>query len=219
MNLYFDTEFTGLHKATTLISIGIISDDGKTFYAEFTDYCQKVDDWIKTNVIENLTLPKINEKEDVMGQYLEWESQGYTIKNPNNPTFYNHTLMFERQRYDDTHVVGNKEMVAESLGRWLSQFDSIQFVSDVCHYDFVLLIDLFGSAWDLPKNVSPVCHDINADIARYYGITESEAFDLNREETLDNLSNHNSYNTDKKHNALHDAEVIRGISIALQYAK
>lgn len=218
MNLYFDTEFTGLHKATTLISIGIISDDGKTFYAEFTDYYQKVDDWIKTNVIANLTLPKIGETEDVMGRYLEWESQGYTIKNPNNPRFYNHTLMFERQKYDDTQVVGNKEMVAESLGRWLSQFDSVQFVSDVCHYDFVLLIDLFGSAWDLPKNVSPVCHDINADIARYYGITESEAFDLNREETLDNLSNHNNYSTDKKHNALHDAEVIRGISIALQYA-
>jgi hypothetical protein len=36
--IFFDTEFTGLHQGTTLISIGLISECGKTFYAEFTDY-------------------------------------------------------------------------------------------------------------------------------------------------------------------------------------
>ena len=46
--IFFDCEFTGLHKNTTLISIGLISDCGKTFYAEFTDYDKgQVDDWIK----------------------------------------------------------------------------------------------------------------------------------------------------------------------------
>ncbi len=34
MNIYFDTEFTGLHKNTTLISIGMIAENGRTFYAE-----------------------------------------------------------------------------------------------------------------------------------------------------------------------------------------
>ena len=38
MKLYFDTEFTGLHKNTTLISVGLIAEDGQEFYAEFTDY-------------------------------------------------------------------------------------------------------------------------------------------------------------------------------------
>ena len=38
MKLFFDTEFTGLHKDTTLVSIGIVSEDGKKFYAEFTDF-------------------------------------------------------------------------------------------------------------------------------------------------------------------------------------
>lgn len=55
--LFFDTEFTGLHKNTTLISIGIISEDGKTFYAELNDYDinQISDDkWILENVIDNL---------------------------------------------------------------------------------------------------------------------------------------------------------------------
>jgi len=36
--IFFDTEFTGLHQNTTLISIGLISECGKTFYAELTDY-------------------------------------------------------------------------------------------------------------------------------------------------------------------------------------
>ena len=55
MNIYFDTEFTGLHKYTTLISIGLISEDGRTFYAEFLDYDKtQCNDWIKDNVLSNL---------------------------------------------------------------------------------------------------------------------------------------------------------------------
>ena len=40
--IFFDTEFTGLHQNTTLISIGLIAETGQTFYAELTDYdrCQ-----------------------------------------------------------------------------------------------------------------------------------------------------------------------------------
>lgn len=55
--LFFDTEFTGLHQNTTLISIGIVSSCGKSFYAEFTDYDKsQVDEWLQTNVIDNLYL-------------------------------------------------------------------------------------------------------------------------------------------------------------------
>ena len=51
--IFFDTEFTGLHQRTTLISIGLIADLGlgkgtKSFYAELTDYDQsQVDEWIQ----------------------------------------------------------------------------------------------------------------------------------------------------------------------------
>lgn len=36
--IFFDTEFTGLHKGSNLISIGLISEDNKVFYAELNDY-------------------------------------------------------------------------------------------------------------------------------------------------------------------------------------
>lgn len=55
MNIYFDTEFTGLHKDTTLISLGCVADDGRRFYTEFTDFDKsQCNDWINENVINNL---------------------------------------------------------------------------------------------------------------------------------------------------------------------
>ena len=58
MNLLFlDSEFTGLRKDTTLISLGIESQDGRTFYAEFNDYdTTQVDDWLQNNVIDTLLM-------------------------------------------------------------------------------------------------------------------------------------------------------------------
>jgi hypothetical protein len=55
--IFFDTEFTGLHQNTTLISIGLVSECNKTFYAEFSDYDKtQVDDWIEENIIKKLIL-------------------------------------------------------------------------------------------------------------------------------------------------------------------
>ncbi len=55
MKCFLDTEFTGLHKNTTLISIGLVTETGKKFYAELTDYDKsQVDEWIQENVIDNL---------------------------------------------------------------------------------------------------------------------------------------------------------------------
>lgn len=55
--IFFDTEFTGLHQKTTLISIGLISECGKTFYGEFIDYDDRqCTSWIKDHVIEYLIL-------------------------------------------------------------------------------------------------------------------------------------------------------------------
>lgn len=55
MKVFFDTEFTGLHQNTTLISIGCIAENGRKFYATSRDYdLSQVDAWIMTHVIENI---------------------------------------------------------------------------------------------------------------------------------------------------------------------
>lgn len=172
MKIFFDTEFTGLHKNTTLISIGCVDEVGRTFYAEFSDYDEsQCDEWIKENVIKHMTLNK-----------------------------YEHYSFYK----EDTEVYGSKQFVRDRLKYWLQDYNDVQFVSDVCHYDMVLLIDLFGTAFDLPKGVCASCHDINQDIASYYSISEAEAFDMSRE----NISN---IIQGDKHNALYDAKVIRSI--------
>lgn len=43
----------------------------------------------------------------------------------------------------------------DDVDDWIKQFDSIEFVSDVCHFDFVLLTDIFGTVFDLPKKCCP----------------------------------------------------------------
>lgn len=179
MKIFFDTEFTGLHKNTTLISIGLVDENNRSFYAEFTDYDKlQVDDWINEHVINNLVLAP----------------------------YYNPNHLFEKLGY--MLIYGDKQYVKKSLEKWLSVYDNVEFVSDVCHYDMVLLIDLFGTAFDLPKHINPACHDINQDIARYYELTETEAFDYSREKILDNCD---IKIEGDKHNSLYDAKVIKEI--------
>ena len=187
MKIFFDTEFTGLHKDTTLISIGLVDEDDRTFYAEFSDFNNsQCDEWIYENVIKHLRLGT-----------------------------YEHYSFYE----NNTEVFGNKKFIKEKLSDWLSKYDEVQLVSDVCHYDMVLFIDIFGGAFDLPKNVSPVCHDICQDMTNAYrkdgvNFTDRLAFDLSRESIL--KRNDIKIKGDK-HNSLYDAKVIKELYYIFNY--
>lgn len=200
MVLFYDFEMTGLHKNTTPISIGIVSEDGKKFYAEFTDYDEnQCDDWIRKNVINNLRFELPKQNEDFY--YVASRAQDNPI---GNDLYSSYSL----------EMNGTTRMIGDSLKKWLSQFDIIQFVSDVCHYDFVLLIDLLtngGTALDLPWNISAVCHDLNQDIAQHFRVPDHEAFDMSREQIMNDLCGAEDIVTRDKHNSLYDAEVIRAI--------
>lgn len=173
MKVYFDTEFTGLHKGTTLISIGLISEDGDEFYAEFNDFDEsQVNDWIKENVLDHLVMN---------GEPIDDKS---------------------------IYHIGTKEEIKNDLTQWLWLFESVELVSDVCHYDMVMFCDIFGGAFDIPNHVSACCHDINQDIARYFGISELQAFDKSREELVKQFGRSV---IGEKHNSLYDAKVIREI--------
>lgn len=199
MLLFFDMEFTGLRKNTTPISFGIVSEDGKKFCAEFTDYDEsQCNDWIKENVIKNLVAENIE------------PDSAYTLCDASS--FGNKRWL----KYNDSMevTIGEKFYIIPFLQIWLKQFDTIQFVSDVCHYDFVLLIDLLtngGTALDLPENISAVCHDLNTDIARHFHVSDREAFDMSREQIMNDLCGPKDIVTGDKHNSLYDAEVIRAI--------
>lgn len=81
MRIFFDTEFTGLHQNTTLISIGIVDEDGREFYAEMTDYDkEQLDPWISENVIANLTGANQVTTPELKMQLTEWLSTYDTVE-------------------------------------------------------------------------------------------------------------------------------------------
>lgn len=163
--VFFDTEFTGLHQKTTLISIGLISDCGKTFYAELTDYDKsQVDDWINNNVISNLTMT-----EDDNAAFLgSWR------------------------------LVADSVNVKDALTKWLEQFEQVEIWSDCLSYDWVLFNQIFGHAFNIPKNVYYIPFDI-CTLFKAKGIDP----DISREEFSNMKEN------SQKHNALWDAKVIK----------
>lgn len=186
MKIFFDTEFTGLKKSSSLISLGMVDENERTFYAEFLGYnSDDYDEWVKDNVISNLKYKTC-------------------IDN-----WHNGDPLYTK----DFVCVGYEYYIRPLLERWLSIYDNVELVSDVCHYDMVLLIDIFGTAFDLPKNVCPSCHDINQDIAYYLDVSEKEAFDYSREELLSSFNKFKGTEEPQmkveKHNSLYDAKVIK----------
>ena len=194
MKIFFDTEFTGLVPNTTLISIGMVSEDGKKFYAEFTDYDESLcTDWIKENVIKNLTFT------DGESNMCDWYGDYYFVR-------------------------GTSRYISLHLCDWLlTNFEEVQLVSDVCHYDMTLFCDLFGGAFNIPSNVNPVCYDICSDLMDYFAddtcndyyncedLTMRKAFDVSREEFVTKALKEELPKMETKHNALYDAMVIKQI--------
>jgi hypothetical protein len=191
--IFFDTEFTGLHQGTTLISLGAISECGKTFYAEFTDYAiTQVDDWLKENVLNNLMFNHL----DKLGIASADENGNIQIK-------------------------ANTLSIKEHLEKWLSQFDEVEMWSDCLSYDWVLFNQMFGHAFNIPKNVYYIPFDIctlfyakgiDADISREKFV--SNTFSESGEPLF--FDGEGNMIEKQKHNALWDAKIIRQCFVKLQ---
>ena len=164
--IFYDAEFTGLHQATSLISIALCADDGRTFYAEFSDFNrEQCDDWIKQHV---LTLTR-------------WANDS------NSDPF----LRLEdnvQLCYGDTHAV------KVALLDWLSSYDAIEIWADCIAWDWVLFCQLFGGALMLPKQIFYMpfdlvtlfhCKGLDADTSRLEFVLEQGA-------VLDNQQCHNA---------------------------
>ena len=126
--IFFDFEFTGLHRHTTPISLGMVSECGQMFYAEFRGYdTAQVSEWVEENVINNLTM----QDQDGVDEYL-------IIGNP-------------------LYCKGYLPDVGKRVRQWLTPFDSIEFWGDVPHYDWVLMCELIGvvDEWHtvMPSNI------------------------------------------------------------------
>lgn len=135
--IFFDTEFTGLHQNTTLISIGLVAETGQKFYAEFTDYDKsQVDYWLEENVLR-------------MRKFIKFEF--------NWPIEIGAVYDDRPENYE---MVGSSDEIVEDLLKWVSQFEHVEMWSDCLSYDWVLFNSLFFNALNLPKNIYYIPFDI-----------------------------------------------------------
>lgn len=184
--VFFDTEFTGLHQNTTLISIGLVAETGQSFYAELNDYDKsQVDDWAQKNVIEKLLMSEPEYGED---EYY------VATRSPNNE--------IGNSLYSDYSIQMRCDMadLRIDLTKWIAQFEKVEMWSDCLAYDWVLFHQIFGHAFNIPKNVFYIPFDL-CTLMKIKGINP----DINREE----FGIGENYSDIPKHNALWDASTIK----------
>lgn len=93
---------------------------------------------------------------------------------------------------------GDTAHVAKALRSWLENSGEVEMWSDCLAYDWVLFCELFGGAFKIPSNVYYIPFDI-CTLFQARGMDP----DINREEFA-------GFEGDAaKHNALHDAEIIK----------
>jgi hypothetical protein len=134
MKYYIDTEFIEDGKSIDLISIGIVSDDGRQFYAENLDAdLDKASDWVKENVISKLWSRQADKKDA-----NAWTRDGGFGG-----------LLTHAEIAKEVQLFCNPE-----------QFGKPEFWGYYADYDWVVFCWLFGSMMKLPKGYPMYCRDI-----------------------------------------------------------
>lgn len=185
MKIFLDTEFTGLHQNTSLLSIGLVDEDGRTFYAEISDYdFTQMDEWLLNNVMN----------------HMMFDVNHFTA----NRFKDNKDMTKDMYSSYDVKMRGPLIEVKSKLTQWLKQFDEIEVWSDCLAYDWVLFNNIFGHAFYTPKNV----YYIPFDICTLFKAMKIDP-DISREKFISDRIDNVDMPEFMKHNSLWDAYVIK----------
>ena len=193
--IYYDAEMTGLHRNTTLISLGMVSESGKYFYAEFTDYdSSQVNLWIRNNVLDNLIFD--SPKFDIINA----TSKGWNVEICGTKEEIKKELL----EWLDSELISTDNRTELEIENGATSF--IEIFTDCYAYDWMLLVDLLaGDAMSMPEYISY----IPIDLSTLLWVLEEDP-DITREEFIFSENKNNSIPKGlKKHNSLYDAYVIK----------
>lgn len=133
MKYFLDTEFIEYPCTIDLISIGIVAEDGREFYAVSNQFdMRKASQWVKDNVIANLDRP--------------------------NP----HAVSISglgRVIVHDKEAWYTKDEIRKGILEFIGQ-DKPSFWGYYADYDWVVFCWLFGTMMELPKGFPKYCNDI-----------------------------------------------------------
>ena len=167
MNYYLDTEFINHAKqhsvlgirvgnpvqTTELISIGIVAEDGREFYAvcnEFDLDAAWKDDWVRCNVL----IPLHAELCQKQGVYAK--TYHYGLFEPFTKKSLRYLLKWSGQ---------SAYQIRQGVSEFVS--DSPVFYGYFADYDWVVFCQLFGRMIDLPSGFPMFCMDLKQEMAHW----------------------------------------------------
>jgi hypothetical protein len=187
LRFFLDTEFieNGRHNPLYLLSIGVICENGATFYAEnFQAPFELANDFVKENVYPHL---RITDMKGYSAGALCVRRIGLeSIHSPEH-------IANELQRFIWENCQKGNPIFQYKNGQTIQATTKPEFWGYFCDYDWVLFCQLFGTMSELPKGFPYYCNDLK-QLMKLAGENRS----------LDELVGEKS-----NHNALSDAKQIR----------
>jgi len=248
MNYYIDTEFHEYHKqqkvcgikigkpipTIDLISIEIVNEDGKTYYAISKDfnikdawnsYQMETDQkgtravyWLRDNVLNSIWKELHKEYfDDIMLEYAKDEERFWDIYK-----FTYRSFKYLINKYGKTNKQIAKEInefvyreyfkdnkgtpiQPESNNQWLNN-SKPEFYSYYSAYDWVVFCQLFGKMNNLPKGFPMYCKDLKQELDTAIDV-EYDENGMGKAHILSTFKDLPNYpKQTNKHNALADAK-------------
>ena len=215
-----------------LISIGIVCEDGREYYAISKDFNLKeawnrYDEvvnkhyplgpeynrvyWIRDNVLKPIWI-ELSLKKDP--KYTKEEIMYVWDKLTNSERYFRMKLLFQlfgktnkQIAKEIQHFVANRPIEANKE-QWILDYDTkdVSFYGYYCDYDWVVFCWLFGKMIDLPKGFPMYCNDLQQESDRIYNIKKEEYIKGGGRNFISKISNHLDYpKQTNEHNALADA--------------
>jgi 3' exoribonuclease, RNase T-like len=147
MKIYFDTEFIDTGTTIELLSIGMVAEDGREYYAVVDDLALMTNAWntksggeywLRNNVMNSLPI-----NGSIGDYYLCWDA--------NHPDF------------DNIHSRGQ---IRDDVLAFLRESGTVEFWAWFAAYDHVALSQLFGRMIDLPMGLPMWTNDIKQEHKR-----------------------------------------------------
>lgn len=146
MRIYYDTEFLEDGKTIELISIGMIAEDGREYYAVNRDMPHKRiarHDWLVDNVVPSL--PRLHG--DARLHYAGRRSNPLALD-------WQHPHLKRRAR------------IADEVRAFIQATPGVELWAWYGAYDHVALCQLWGAMVDLPDGVPMYTHDLKQEADR-----------------------------------------------------
>lgn len=149
MRYFLDTEFIEDGHTIDLISIGLVAEDGRKYYAlNYSCDYSRASDWVKRNVLNSLPSQPL-------------------------PQLYASDRQF---RESDAYKQGwrTKDLIADEILRFIGDGPSPEFWTEWGSYDWIALCQLYGTMMDLPKGWPMRCRDVVQLLEDELGLSQDD---------------------------------------------